>query len=413
VTPERVILLASSRSYRNQAFLAAAQRLGLEIVSGADVPLPLLPKVRHGLPLDYRDLERSTAAIVRHAREAPIRAVLGVDDSGTLLAARAAAELGLPGNDPESVACARDKRLMRRRLAAAGVPQPAFVELVLDDDPLPAARTLGFPCVVKPTVLSGSRGVMRADDPEELRGRWRRLRGILAGERCADALVEAFVPGAEVALEGLLDGGALHVLALFDKPDPLDGPFFEETIYVTPSRLAVGTQAAIAESTRAACAALGLRHGPVHAELRLNERGPSVIEVAARSIGGLCSKTLRFGATRASLEELILRQATGLPFGDALAREAAAGGVMMIPIPGPGILRGVTGIEAARAVPLVEEIEITAPLQNRLVPLPEGDAYLGFVFARGERPEAVEAALREAHALLRFEIVPDVPLQPA
>ncbi|MGE0454976.1 MAG: ATP-grasp domain-containing protein [Vicinamibacteria bacterium] len=409
----RVILLASSRSYRNDAFLSAARRLGLEIVSGADVPLPLLPQVRHGLPLDYRDLERSTAAIVRHARRTPVRAVLGVDDSGSLLAARAAAELGLAGNDPESVACARDKRLMRRRFAAAAVPQPAFVELRLDDDPQPAARAVGFPCVIKPTLLSGSRGVMRADDPGELGQRWRRLRRILAGEGCGDALVEGFVPGSEVALEGLLDGGSLHVLALFDKPDPLDGPFFEETIYVTPSRLAAEVQAAIAGTAAAACAALGLRHGPVHAELRVNDRGPFVVEVAARSIGGLCSKTLRFGSAGTSLEELILRQAVGLPKGDALSREAAAGGVMMIPIPRAGILRSVGGVEDARAVPLVEEVTITAPLQNRLVPLPEGDAYLGFVFARGERPREVEAALREAHARLRFEIAPDVPLQPA
>jgi hypothetical protein len=224
-------------------------------------------------------------------------------------------------------------------------------------------------------------------------------------------LVEQFVPGFEVALEGMLDNGRLQVLALFDKPDPLDGPFFEETIYVTPSRLPEEDQTAIADCTTQAAKALGLYTGPIHAELRLNDEGPWIVEVAGRSIGGLCSQTLRFG-TDASLEELILRQACGLEI-ESSQRTDEAGGVMMIPIPEAGLLQKVEGCQEAEAVPLVESVEITAKVNYSLLPLPEGESYLGFIFARGETPEAVEAALREAHSKLHFQIVPQIPLTPA
>ena len=308
-----MILLGSGRTYRLGAFAAAAERLGVDVVTGDDVPLPLMNRAAAlDLPLDYRDLVRSTEAVVAFARRVPVAAIVGVDDSGTLLAARASQALGLPHNAPEAAEAARDKHLMRCRFAAAGVPSPAFRLWRLSDDPATIAAATRFPCVVKPTMLSGSRGVMRADDPAELAARFARLRGILAHERCDEVLVEDYIPGVEVALEGLLDGGRLRTLALFDKPDPLDGPYFEETLYVTPSRLPADVQAAIEAAAAAAAAALGLREGPIHAELRWNERGPFLIEVAARSIGGLCSQTLRFG-TDMSLEELILRQALGLP----------------------------------------------------------------------------------------------------
>jgi biotin carboxylase len=221
-------------------------------------------------------------------------------------------------------------------------------------------------------------------------------------------LVERYLPGVEVAVEGLLTGGALRTLAIFDKPDPLEGPFFEETIYVTPSRLPDATQAAISARTAEAAAALGLREGPVHAELRINDEGVWPIELAGRSIGGLCSSVLEFGVG-VSLEELILRHAVGLPLPDA-GRTGAAAGVMMIPIPRGGMLRGVAGVEEALAVPNVTGVEITAPLNQPVTPLPEGASYLGFIFARAETPERAEAALRAAHARLRFRIDPTIPL---
>jgi biotin carboxylase len=281
--------------------------------------------------------------------------------------------------------------------------------LPLAADPEAAAREVAYPCVLKPLALSASRGVIRADDPDGFVAAFRRIAAILArddvgvsGELAEALLAEEFVPGREVALEGLLTEGGLQTLALFDKPDPLDGPFFEETIYVTPSRLPAETQTRIADVTWRACTALGLTEGPIHAELRVNDAGPWVIEVAARSIGGLCSRTLRFG-TGMTLEELILRRALGWKI-DSFDRERRPAGVMMIPIPRAGRLVAVHGQDAAEAVAGVEEIAITAHLGQELVPLPEGWQYLGFVFARGEAPEEVEQALRRAHARLAFEI---------
>ncbi len=410
--PLRVILLASLRSYRNALFEEAAARLGVEVVRGEDVPLPFLNKTSAALPVDYRDLQRGSEAIVEYAREHPVGAILGVDDSGVILAARAAQALSLPHNAPEAAEAARHKHVMRCRFRDAGVLQPKFELVHAQDDAEKVARRVAYPCVIKPTTLSGSRGVMRADDAREFRERFARLRAILAVERCDEILIEEFVPGVEVALEGLLDDGRLRVLALFDKPDPLDGPFFEETLYVTPSRLPPETQHAIHEATRSAAAALGLCQGPIHAELRVNDLGAWLVEAAGRSIGGLCSKTLRFGSGDTSLEELILRQALALPLPEqGPPREAS--GVMMIPIPRAGILKSVHGEAEARAVPGIEGLEITARLHYPLLPLPEGDSYLGFLFARGCSPAEVEAALRAAHARLSFGIASELSVASA
>jgi biotin carboxylase len=404
---KKLILLSSASSYRLDAFQRAATHLGIPVVHGEDVPPPMLGKSTAELPLDYRDQPRSVRRIARYADEHPVGAVIGLDDSGTQIAAQASRQLGLPYNDPQAALAAANKHLMRQHFAAAGVPSPNFRYFTLKDDPEAIADEIAYPAVVKPIALAGSQGVMRVDGPPDFIRAHGRLAPILRANRCDELLVEDFIPGQEFALEGLLDDGQLYVLALFDKPDPLDGPFFEETIYVTPSRLAGGDQQAIADVAARAAAALGLENGPVHAELRLSPSGPVMVELAARSIGGHCSRTLHF-ASDMSLEELILRQAFHLPF--ETRREGAAGGVMMIPIPSAGILKAVRGLEAARAVPLVTEVEISAPLNQRLVPLPEGDSYLGFIFASGETPAAVETALRQAHRALDFEIAPELNL---
>jgi hypothetical protein len=405
--PLRVLLLASAQSYRSPAFLAAAERLGVEVVGGRDVPLPLLASAS-GLALDYRDLPRSVAAIVAFAERRPLGAVMGVDDSATVLAAAAARALGLPHDGPDAARAARDKRVMRERFSAAGLPSPRHRAFTTADDPRRIAAEVSYPCVIKPTSLGASRGVMRADDPEQLVARFERLCRLLRTETCDELLVEDYVPGREVALEGLLDGGGLRVLALFDKPDPMEGPFFEETLLVTPSRLPAAAREAIADTARRAAHALGLRRGPIHAELRFGAAGPQLIELAARTIGGLCSRTLRFQGA-GSLEELVLRKALGLDT-SSVVPEPGASGVLMVPIPGAGLLRGVEGIEEARAETGVEDVEITARIGYPLVPLPEGDRYLGFVFARGPDPDAVERSLRAAHARLRFRIAPDLPV---
>jgi biotin carboxylase len=280
---------------------------------------------------------------------------------------------------------------MRAALAEAGVAQPAF-----GDDP----TQVGFPCVLKPLTRSGSQGVIRADTAEEAAEAAVRIRAIL-GDPEAELLVERFVPGEEVAVEGLLSDGELEVLAVFDKPDPLDGPYFEETIYVTPSRKPPAVLAEVHAATARAAAALGLREGPVHAEMRVGSE-VTVLELAARSIGGLCSRSLRFGLG-VSLEEVILRHALGLP-PEHLRREERASGVMMLPIPRAGTLNEVRGQDEARAVEGIAGLEISIARGKPVVPLPEGDRYLGFMFAKAGTPEQVEAALRQAHAKLDVDI---------
>lgn len=409
---KRVLLLFSPASYRTGPFMEAAKKLGLEVVQGVDLPEALADYWQVPLGVDFADLEQATRAIVDYAAQHPLHAILSVDDSATLLAARASAALGLPHNSPDAALAARDKYVMRRMLAAAHVPVPRFQCFAATDDPAEVAGRVEYPCVVKPLRLSGSRGVIRADTPDELIAAFTRTRKLLLADggppEETSLLVERFIPGFEVALEGILTDQRLKVLALFDKPDPLDGPFFEETIYVTPSRLPEATQAAIADCTAQAAAALGLRTGPVHAELRVNDDGPWIVEIAGRSIGGLCSTILQFGVDMC-LEELILRQAIGLEV-SALEREDQAVGVMMIPIPGAGMLRGVQGAEEAQAVPGIVGFEMTARLHNPIVPLPEGDSYLGFLFARGDSPAQVEAALRAAHSKLKFVIEPLLPV---
>lgn len=408
------MLLMTPKTYRARAFVEAAERLGLEVVRVVDMPPELAAHWNVPLGVDFLDLEAATRALVEFAASRPVDAIISVDDGASLLAARASAALGLPHNSPEAAEAARNKHRMRALLAQGGVRAPEFRLCSTGDDFRDLAARVEYPCVVKPLRLSGSRGVMRADDPDQFVIAAGRLKALLdsidPSPRPKPFLVEDFVPGFEVALEGVLDHGRLKVLALFDKPDPLDGPFFEETIYVTPSRLPQDVQAAIAQCASDAAQALGLREGPMHAELRVNAAGPWLIEVAGRSIGGMCSKTLRFG-TDVSLEELILRQACGLGI-ESLDRERRAGGVMMIPIPEAGILRRVEGEAEARAASGIEDVQITARLNNPIVPLPEGDSYLGFIFARGESPDEVEAALREAHRRLRFVIEPTIPLLP-
>lgn len=319
-----------------------------------------------------------------------------------------ATALGLPANPVAALEAARDKHRQREVLARQGVPVPRFGLHHLREDLQAVAREAPYPCVVKPLRLSASRGVIRADSPTELLEAVGRLAAILAqpdvaaacGETAGDFLVEEYVPGIEVALEGLLLGGRLHPLALFDKPDALEGPFFEETVYVVPSVLAPAAQRAVVETAARAARAMGLVRGPVHAELRWNERGAWLIELAARPIGGRCSAVLRF-SDGGTLEELVIRAALGLPPG-SMVREAQAASVMMIPVPGPGVLREVGGIDEARAVAGVEDVVITAHRGQELVPWPEGSRYPGFIFARGVRPEEAVAAVRAAHRRLRF-----------
>src|SRR2546428_2185421 len=401
----KLLLLMSPATYRAGAFLSAAKKLHVEVVVGIDLPEQLSEYWHVPLGLDFLDQEASVRAIVEFAEQHPIHAIISVDDSAVELAARASAALGLAHNSPQAAEAARDKLLMRTLMSKGGAPCPVFRPFSLNADPAWVATQIAYPCVVKPLRLSGSRGVIRANDSEEFSVAFNRLKRLLLSEGYSEQdsiLVEDFIPGFEVALEGMLTHGQLKVLALFDKPDPLDGPFFEETIYVTPSRLSAQVQQDISDCVAIAAASLDLREGPVHAELRVNEQGPWMLEIAGRSIGGLCSTILEFGSGMC-LEELILRHAIGQEI-TSVERDKHAAGVMMIPIPTSGILKRVHGVEEAKKVPLITGIEITAKLNYPLVPLPEGASYLGFIFARGETPAGVEEAIRKAHKLLSFEI---------
>ena len=359
-----------------------------------------------GLRVDLGDEEKALESIRAAARrEGGFAAVVAPDDATVEFAGRVASELGLAGNPPGAARLSRRKDLARARLAAAGVRVPEFRVLDLRR-PLELSG-MSFPCVVKPIAMSASRGVIRADDAAELAAAVGRVRNIVSGARDEEErsllLVESFVPGPEVAVEGLLQDGRLEVLAIFDKPDPLDGPFFEESIYVTPSRLGRVAEERIVECVRRAVAAFGLVAGPVHAELRWNAGKAWLLEAAARTIGGECSRLLRFSAGH-SLEEVVLAAAMGrrLPRG----LDSAAAGVMMLPTPRSGTLRRVEGVLDALGVPGVDEVSISAGTGTELVPLPEGGAYLGYVFARGETPAGVESSLREAAGRLRTVIAP-------
>jgi formate-dependent phosphoribosylglycinamide formyltransferase (GAR transformylase) len=409
----RLLLLLPSTTHRAEAFIESARKLGLDVTLGLERSVVLTDRPQfEWLSLNVSEPERSANLVVEYAHTHPIHAVLGVDDTTAVLAAQLAAALGLPHNSVESVSAARNKYRMRELLHEHGVPVPRFVRFSIFDDPTALADRVSYPCVIKPLALSASCGVIRANDRTEFASAFQRVTSLLhklglakASERGGQLLVEDFVPGQEVALEGLLMAGSLRVLALFDKPDPLDGPFFEETIYVTPSRLSQPVQVRIAACAEAAASALGLREGPIHGELRVNDQGVWVIEVAARSIGGRCSRAVRFAADDAdlSLEELIVRHAFRMDL-PSLDREGGAAGVMMLPIPRGGVLHEIRGQDEALSVPGIEEVTMTAELGEELVPLPEGTRYLGFMIARSATPDAVEAALRQAHGRLTFVI---------
>ena len=408
----RVLLLLPTTSYRTGDFLRAAEKLGVAVTVASEEPSTMEALDPRGLlTLDFRDPAGCARRVVEFAKATPIAAAVGVDEDTVVAAAAISEALGLPHNPLEAVSAARDKKRMRELLARGGAPSPSHRVFPLAGGPEGPAREVAYPCVLKPTFLSGSRGVIRADGPEEFRAAWRRIEAILGSvdvlKRCTapdELLVEDYLAGAEVALEGLLTRGELRTLALFDKPDPLEGPFFEETIYVTPSRLPEPAQAALREATALGARALGLRDGPIHAELRWNADGPWIVEIAARSIGGLCARTLSFGAGM-SLEELVLRHALGREI-PGPGPGVAAAGVMMIPIPRAGVFEEVRGLEAAREVPEIADVAITAHPGQRLVPLPEGSRYLGFLFSRAADPARAEAALRAAHARLEFRITP-------
>jgi biotin carboxylase len=411
----RLLLFAATTGYQTRIFADAARRLGLEVTLATDRCHVLEdPWGDHAIPVRFEDPEACRDAVVGFG---PFDAIVAVSDRPTLAAALTAEALGMSYNSPASVAAARDKYEARRLYRAAGLPVPQFYRLSLEDDPHAAARGAFYPCVLKPLGLSASRGVIRANDAAEFVAAFQRIKALLESvevailreEQHRYVQVESYIEGREFALEGLLTDGRLQVLAIFDKPDPLEGPYFEETIYVTPSRAGRVVENALVVAVQRAVTALGLTRGPVHAELRWNGKAAWILEVAARPIGGLCARALRLG-NGMPLEELILRHALGENVAN-VKRADGASGVMMIPIPKGGIYQSVAGVEEARAVEGIEDVIITAKEGQEILPLPEGATYLGFIFARGDSAAEVEEALREAHGRLRFAIATTLPVR--
>jgi formate-dependent phosphoribosylglycinamide formyltransferase (GAR transformylase) len=406
---KKLLLVGATTGYQTHAFTDAAERLGIDLVLATDRCHVLDdPWGDRALALRFEDPEQAARTIAENVK---VDGIVGVGDQSSYIAALAAEKLGLPYNSADSVLACRNKFLARERFRAAKMLVPNFERVRLDEGPLAAAERVSYPCVLKPLGLSASRGVIRANNPAELIAAFRRIEALLNApdilrlneEHNQFIQVEDFIAGREFALEGILTDGQLRVLAIFDKPDPLDGPYFEETIYLTPSRERAETQCEIVRATESAIRALGLTHGPVHAEMRVNRQGVWILEVAARPIGGLCARVLP------GLEDLILSHAAGEELAQFAMPQRAAG-VMMIPIPREGVYVAATGVEEAKAVSGIEDVIITAKQGQKLVPLPEGNSYLGFIFARGESPELVEEALRDSHGQLKFELATTLPI---
>lgn len=409
---DHLLLVAATTGYQTRMFRESALRLGLTVTLATDRCRHLEdPWGDNAVAVRFEDPAGSVEALQTASTErGPFTAVAAVGDRPAFLAAMAAQALGLAFHPPHAVEAANNKHYARQYFQAAGLLQPEGRVWPITTAPHLAAAETVFPCVLKPLGLSGSRGVIRADTRGEFVAAYETIAALLHDpdlERTRDPRheyirVERYIPGEEFAVEGIVTRGEVRVLALFDKPDPLTGPYFEETIYVTPSRHPAKVQSEILDAIARGVQALGLYHGPFHAEARHNHEGAWILEIAARPIGGYCARAIQF-ANGWPLEELILRHARGEALGE-LRLAAPSTGMMMIPIPKPGIYRGVSGVAEARAVEGIADVLISAVEGQRLRCYPEAASYLGFLFANGADPLATEQSLRQAHRLLRFDI---------
>jgi len=406
---DRVLVIAPHGSYRTAPFIQAAKKLDIDVLIASQGEHSIVSDYVQGLHIDFTNENQAIETILAEAKKQAFSGIIGTDDTTTELAAHVAGKLFLPHNDPQAVKIAQRKDLARLSLKKSGVKIPEFELLTMTKSLSAQTIQVSFPAVIKPVALSASRGVIRVNNKIELEQAVERVSTMLAEERQIDKaireilLLEEFIPGKEVAIEAMLHNGELDVLAIFDKPDPLDGPFFEETYYITPTSFSDGIQKEIKETVLTSCQAYGLKEGPIHAECRINEKGVWILEVAARTIGGMCGRLLSLG-TGHSLEELVLLHAMGKRVEIKTVESAA--GVLMIPIPGAGVLKRVEGLLEAQRISFISELSIEVRDGYELVPLPEGNSYLGFIFAEAPTVEEAEKALRDAHACLNIVIAP-------
>jgi hypothetical protein len=423
ISSKRLLLFTGKLGYQTRSFEEAASKSDVQLVYVTDRCHQLEdPWGDQAISVHFETPEVAAYTVMEAVRGQDVGGILALGDRPAVAAAYAARGLGISYNHPAAVEACRSKLRMREVFRDAGLRVPWFRTLPLHPAPEPALLGISYPCVLKPLSLSASQGVVRANNREEFLAAAARIRRLLESPEILSTrevsldqmLVEGYIPGREVAVEGLLTGGVLRILAIFDKPDPLEGPYFEETIYITPSRLPAFQQRAIEQCTVDSVRALGLSHGPIHAEFRINEEGVWPLEVAPRPIGGLCARALRFLLSEQpepiGLEKLLLRHALDLPGYDA-PRESLASGVMMIPVPASGTLDGIKGEEEARSIAGITDLLITARMRDYIAAWPEGSSYLGFIFARGNQPEEVERALRTAHEKLKFSITPRLPVE--
>ena len=403
---QRILLISEPNGYRLAPYIAAAKKMDLDTLVASCGRFSLTSEVVDGLHVDLNNTESSLNTILNHAKKNPFAGVIGCDDSTVELAAIVARELGVTHNSPAAARLTRRKDLARSHLAKFGCRVPRHWLINLREPLEEQLKQVDFPCVLKPLALSASRGVIRANGAQEFIEACKRIAQILeAIENPVERnhlLAESYIDGIEIAFEGFLDNGKLTTLAIFDKPDPLIGPYFEETIYVMPSKLDRRQHRQVIEEITKACQAYDLTTGPIHAELRIDHSSAWILEVAARTIGGDCARSLDDDSF--NLEELIVSLAIGKQYDLALPVEAR--GVMMIPIPKRGVLRRVEGLSEAIKIPHIENIEITTRSGNELIPLPEGNQYPGFIFARAETSDEVVTALRAAHEKLNFVVSP-------
>lgn len=419
---KRILLFAAKLGYQTRSFEDAARRLGVELVYVTDRCHRLDdPWNDRALPVKFETPEAAALSVIESFRDTCVHGVLAIGDRPVVAAAYAARGLGIAYNHPLSVEACRDKLRLREIFRDTGLRTPWFRRIPIHPTPEPALLGITYPCVLKPLSLSASQGVIRANNRAEFLAAALRIQKLLDSPELQASrepnlghlIVEAYIPGEEIAVEGLLTDGTLRLLAIFDKPDPLEGPYFEETIYTTPSRHPANVRQEIERCMRSAVSAVGLSHGPVHAEFRINEDGVWPIEIAPRPIGGLCARALRFAAPGSEevigLEELLLRYAAELPTAE-YGRELQASGVMMIPVPRSGVYEGVNGIDAARGVAGVADVVVTAREHDSIAAWPDGSSYLGFIFARARQPEEVASALRAAYQNLNFRIGSALPV---
>jgi len=405
-----VLILAPHGSYRTFDFIQAAEKLGIKTLIASEGKHSIISAYAQGIHLDFTAESDLVYEELKQAlKDFEIVGVIATDDYTTGLAAKIARHLGLPHNNPDAVQLTQRKDLARECLQQHGVTKPAHRRLDLNEEIKKQLDGLVFPVVIKPVGLSASRGVIRANDHTELQQAIERVQHLLLSMNDLDEdvkrylLIEEFIAGDEVAVEAMLSQGQLSILTIFDKPEPLNGPYFEESYYITPTGLNESLQQKVQSELQAACQAYGLSEGPVHAECRLRDNEVFIIEIAARTIGGLCGRLLSFG-TGFSLEELVLKQAMGQSI--VLEKTDQAAGVLMIPIPKAGVLKRVEGLLEAQRVPFVNEVNIQIREGHELIPLPEGSSYLGFIFAYAPSTQQAEQALRDAHAKLKFVIAP-------